>query len=153
MERGWRSGLRWPFRARNCFPAEQVTALARDGGTKCNRSGHPAYCGNGAGLTYATKILTYVRLTRNATAGNIRITAVALNAVARSSPAQKSDTEIIDMLAIAWFWVSVLSLAGGVGVVSRGLFLIGKNGRLGLRFVSCGSAIVILGLVATFMQM
>jgi|SRR5690348_7872000 len=99
------------------------------------------------------KILTYVELTHNATAGKIRITAVALNAVARSSPAQKSDTEIIDMLAIAWFWVSVLSLAGGVGVVSRGLFLIGKNGRLGLRFVSCGSAIVILGLVATFMQM
>ena len=57
------------------------------------------------------------------------------------------------MLAIAWFWIALLSLAAGIGVVGRGLFLIGKNSRLGLRFISGGAAIVILGLVFTFLQL
>ncbi|HKR27891.1 MAG TPA: hypothetical protein VJS11_10560 [Acidobacteriaceae bacterium] len=64
------------------------------------------------------------------------------------------------MLSIALFWVSVLCLAGGIGVVFRGFYLMSKDGRLrskdgqlGLRFVSLGSAIVMIGLAATFLRM
>lgn len=57
------------------------------------------------------------------------------------------------MLATAWFWMAFLSLAAGLIVVGRGLFLIGKNSRVGLRFISGGSAIVMLGLIATFLQL
>lgn len=57
------------------------------------------------------------------------------------------------MLAIALVWVSVLCLAAGVGVLVRGLYLMRRNGRLGLRFVSCGSAIVLVGMVVTFLQL
>ena len=61
--------------------------------------------------------------------------------------------EIIEMLAIAWFWLSVFCLGAGVLVLARGLYMIRKNGRLGLRFVSCGSAIMLVGIVVTFLQL
>lgn len=57
------------------------------------------------------------------------------------------------MLATALFWISVLSLAAGIGVVLRGLFVMSKDGRLGLRFISFGSAIVLIGLAATFWRL
>jgi hypothetical protein len=57
------------------------------------------------------------------------------------------------MLATAWFWIAFVSLVAGIVVVGRGLLLIGKNSRVGLRFISGGSAIVMLGLIATFLQL
>lgn len=57
------------------------------------------------------------------------------------------------MLATAWFWTLVLSLAAGFGVVFRGFYVMSQDGRLGLRFISFGSAIVAIGLAATFLRM
>lgn len=64
------------------------------------------------------------------------------------------------MLATALFWVSVLCLAAGVIVVLRGFYLMStdrrlrnEDSRLGLRFISLGSAIVMIGLAATFLRM
>lgn len=64
------------------------------------------------------------------------------------------------MLATALFWVSVLCLAAGIGVVLRGFYLMSndrrlrsQDGRLGLRFISLGSAIVVIGLAVTFLRM
>lgn len=56
------------------------------------------------------------------------------------------------MLAAAWFWISVLTFVVGIGIVSRGFFLMGEDGRLGLRFVSFGSAIVVIALATTFLR-
>jgi hypothetical protein len=57
------------------------------------------------------------------------------------------------MLATAWFWMAFVSLAAGIGVVGLGLFLIGENSRAGLRFISGGAAIVMLGMLVTFLQL
>lgn len=61
------------------------------------------------------------------------------------------------MLAAALFWLSVLSLLVGICVVLHGFYLISndrrmrsKDSRLGLRFVSLGSAIVVIASAATF---
>lgn len=59
------------------------------------------------------------------------------------------------MLTVAWFWICALSFTAGIGVVSRGFYLMrrDRDSRLGLRFVSFGSAIVVVGLAATFLQL
>lgn len=57
------------------------------------------------------------------------------------------------MLTVAWFWICALSFTAGIGVVSRGFYLMRRDSRLGLRFVSFGSAIVVVGLAATFLQL
>lgn len=64
------------------------------------------------------------------------------------------------MLATALFWLSVVSLMAGICVVLRGFYLISNDrrmrsyeSRLGLRFISLGSVIVVIGLAATFWRL
>lgn len=54
------------------------------------------------------------------------------------------------MLSTAWFWVRALVLAMGAGTLWMGLSLMEDDDRWGLRFVSGGAGIVLLGLAATF---
>ncbi|HKU28170.1 MAG TPA: hypothetical protein VJQ54_22070 [Candidatus Sulfotelmatobacter sp.] len=52
------------------------------------------------------------------------------------------------MLAIAWFWIRVLTLATGIGVVGIGLSSMDRDEQIGLRFLSTGAVILLLGLAA-----
>lgn len=54
------------------------------------------------------------------------------------------------MLSTAWFWVRALVLIAGAGALWMGLSLMDDDDRWGLRFVSGGAGIVLLGLAATF---
>lgn len=52
------------------------------------------------------------------------------------------------MLATAWLWIRVVGLAVGIAAVWMGLSVMADDDQLGLKFVSCGAGIVLLGLVA-----
>jgi hypothetical protein len=54
------------------------------------------------------------------------------------------------MFATAWFWFRVFALAAGVGAIWLGLSVMDDDDRMGLRYLSCGSAIAFLILAATF---
>ena len=54
------------------------------------------------------------------------------------------------MLATAWLWTRVLGLIVGIGALLMGLSLMDEDDRSGLRFISGGAGIVLLGLAATF---
>src|SRR5579872_1989634 len=72
----------------------------------------------------------------------------------RVSPrAQTLMRRCTSMPATAWFWSTMFIFVLGIGVVSHGFYLMSRDGRLGLRFISFGSAIVMLGLAATFLHL
>ena len=54
------------------------------------------------------------------------------------------------MLATAWFWVRVLGLTAGIGAVWIGISSMDRDEQIGLKFLSSGAGIVLLGLAATF---
>ena len=54
------------------------------------------------------------------------------------------------MLSTAWFWIRVLGFVLGIGALWIGLYLMKDDDKSGLRLVSGGAGIVILGLAATF---
>jgi hypothetical protein len=54
------------------------------------------------------------------------------------------------MLATAWFWVRMLDLTAGIGAVWIGISSMDRDEQIGLKFLSSGAGIVILGLAATF---
>ena len=53
------------------------------------------------------------------------------------------------MLATAWFWIRFLGLALGIGALLMGLSLMENDDRSGLKFISGGAGIILLGLAAT----
>lgn len=53
------------------------------------------------------------------------------------------------MLVTAWFWIRLLGLVLGIGAVWIGLSIMEDDDQSGLKFISGGAGIILLGLAPT----
>ncbi|HKR26807.1 MAG TPA: hypothetical protein VJS11_05105 [Acidobacteriaceae bacterium] len=56
------------------------------------------------------------------------------------------------MIATVWFWLLVMCLAVGIGLLWIGFAVMDDDDRSGLRFISYGAGVVIVSLVATLLR-
>lgn len=56
------------------------------------------------------------------------------------------------MIATVWFWLIVICMAVGIGLLWIGFAVMDDDDRSGLRFISYGAGVVIVSLAAALMR-